>query len=68
MRSEDERDEQTLDIVGTLLTAGLLWFFPVAVLAFVSEVTGGDGVPGIVLVAAGTCFVATVIGTLRRLR
>lgn len=69
MRSRQERDEQTVDIVTAVFGAALLWGVPlVAVIVLVSrtgaEVAGGVATLGAVAVAA--LYVGTVVLLLRR--
>lgn len=69
MRSQQERDEQTLDIVLAVFGAAILWGVPlVAVVVVVSrtgaEVAEGAATLGAVAVAA--LYVGTVVFLLRR--
>lgn len=69
MRSQRERDEQTLDIVAAAFGAALLWGVPVAVIAVLADRTGleltGDAATAAVA-AVAVLYVATVVLLLGR--
>ncbi|CAI9401316.1 hypothetical protein [Nocardioides sp. T2.26MG-1] len=71
MRTQQERDEQTLDIVAAVFGAALLWGLPVLVLAVLVAATNVDvDVPAaaesIFAVLIGALYAATVVVVLRR--
>ena len=69
MRSQQERDEQTLDIVMALFGAAVLWGVPVVVLAVLMSWTGVEVAAGVAssgAVGVGALYVGTVVLLLRR--
>lgn len=71
MRSQQQRDEQTLDIVAAVFGAALLWGLPVLVLVVLVAATNVDvDVPAWArsgfAVLIGACYAATVMVMLRR--
>jgi hypothetical protein len=61
VRTQAERDEQTVDIVAAILVAGLIWGVLLILLAVPAGVLGADEVLPVLAVAAAVGFVVTVV-------
>lgn len=65
MRSQAERDEQTLDIMSAILVAALLWALPLVALGVLAAVFDAEGPAAGVAALAALGFVVTVVLRLR---
>lgn len=64
MRSQQERDEQTVDIVTAVFGAALLWGIPLVVVIVLVSWTGAEvaaGVATLGAVAVAALYVGTVV-------
>ncbi|GAB6987047.1 hypothetical protein [Nocardioides pyridinolyticus] len=65
MRTQEERDEQTLDIMSAILVAVLVWALPVVALFVLAAVFDAEGPAAALAALVALGFVATIVHRLR---